>query len=54
MDLNLAGRKVIVTAGAGAGIGREIARAFAEEGAKVWVCDVDREALAALKESDPA
>lgn len=53
MDLNLTGRKVIVTAGA-AGIGREIARAFVEEGAKVWVCDVDREALAALKESDPA
>lgn len=53
MDLNLTGRKVIVTAGA-AGIGREIARAFVEEGAKVWVCDVDRGALDALKESDPA
>ncbi|MEX2518645.1 MAG: SDR family oxidoreductase [Paracoccaceae bacterium] len=52
MDLNLKGHKVIVTAGA-AGIGREIARAFVGEGAKVWVCDVDEAALAALKESDP-
>jgi len=35
----------MVTAGA-AGIGLEIARAFAREGAKVHVCDVDAEALA--------
>lgn len=52
MDLNLKDHKVIVTAGA-AGIGREIARAFIEEGARVWVCDVDEGALAALKQGDP-
>jgi len=53
MDLNLNGCRVIVTAGA-AGIGLEVARAFVEEGAKVWVCDVDAEALTALAKSDPA
>lgn len=53
MDLKLRDRRVIVTAAA-AGIGLEIARAFVEEGARVWVCDVDDAALAALKTSDPA
>ncbi|GMG84287.1 SDR family oxidoreductase [Paralimibaculum aggregatum] len=53
MDLNLRDRRVIVTAGAG-GIGLEIARAFVEEGARVWVCDADDRALAALGTSDPA
>lgn len=53
MDLGIEGLRVIVTAGA-AGIGREIARAFAEEGAKVHVCDIDATALDALGESDPA
>jgi NAD(P)-dependent dehydrogenase (short-subunit alcohol dehydrogenase family) len=53
MDLALKGLRVIVTAGA-AGIGREIARAFAEEGARVHICDVDGEALDALARSDPA
>ena len=52
MDLGLQGHRVIVTAGAG-GIGREIARGFAAEGARVVVCDVDRDALSALAESDP-
>lgn len=33
-------QRVIVTAGE-AGIGREIARAFAANGAKVFVCDID-------------
>jgi len=37
-------QRVIVTAGA-AGIGREIARAFAANGAKVFVCDIDGKAL---------
>jgi NAD(P)-dependent dehydrogenase (short-subunit alcohol dehydrogenase family) len=46
MDLNLADARVLVTAGA-AGIGREIARAFRREGAKVHICDVDEAALAA-------
>ncbi len=47
MDLNLKGTRVIVTAGA-AGIGLEIARAFANEGAQVEVCDVDTMAIAEL------
>ena len=41
-----------MTAGAG-GIGREVARAFIGEGAKVHVCDVDAKALRALARSDP-
>ena len=52
MDLDIKGLRVLVTAGA-SGIGREIARAFTEEGARVHVCDVDDEALAALRSSDP-
>jgi NAD(P)-dependent dehydrogenase (short-subunit alcohol dehydrogenase family) len=52
MDLGLKGLRVLVTAGAG-GIGLELARAFAEEGAKVHVCDVDEAALGALSASDP-
>ncbi|MDB5620836.1 SDR family oxidoreductase [Tardiphaga sp.] len=53
MDLSIKGLRVIVTAGAN-GIGLAIARAFADEGAKVHVCDVDQAALAALAKSDPA
>ncbi len=52
MDLNITGLRVLVTAGAG-GIGLEVARAFAAEGAKVHVCDVDQAGLAALSTSDP-
>jgi NAD(P)-dependent dehydrogenase (short-subunit alcohol dehydrogenase family) len=52
VDLGIKGLRVLVTAGAN-GIGREVVRAFAAEGAKVHTCDVDREALAALKKSDP-
>ena len=33
-------QRVLITAGA-AGIGREFARAFAANGAKVFVCDID-------------
>jgi NAD(P)-dependent dehydrogenase (short-subunit alcohol dehydrogenase family) len=53
MDMNINGLRVLVTAGA-AGIGREIARAFVEEGARVHVCDVDAEALGELARTDPA
>jgi len=52
MNLDIKGLRVLVTAGAN-GIGLAIARAFAGEGAKVHVCDVDTEALKALKTSDP-
>lgn len=53
MDLGIKDLRVIVTAGAN-GIGLAIARAFAGEGARVHVCDVDQAALAALAKSDPA
>lgn len=53
MDMDIKGLRVLVTAGAG-GIGLEVARAFTREGAKVFVCDVDEPALAALRTSDPA
>jgi NAD(P)-dependent dehydrogenase (short-subunit alcohol dehydrogenase family) len=52
MDLGIAGARVLVTAGAN-GIGLAIARAFAREGAKVFVCDIDDDAIEALAISDP-
>jgi len=45
-------QRVLITAGA-SGIGREFARAFAAKGAKVFVCDVDEKALAALAKEIP-
>jgi NAD(P)-dependent dehydrogenase (short-subunit alcohol dehydrogenase family) len=47
VEYSAKGLRVVVTAGA-AGIGRAIARTFAEHGARVHICDVDD---AALKES---
>ncbi|MFZ6764904.1 SDR family oxidoreductase [Pseudoroseomonas sp. WGS1072] len=47
MDLGIEGLRVLVTAGA-AGIGRAVAEAFAEEGAKVFTCDLDEAGLATL------
>jgi NAD(P)-dependent dehydrogenase (short-subunit alcohol dehydrogenase family) len=46
-------QRVLITAGA-AGIGREFARAFAATGAKVFVCDIDQKALAALAQEIPS
>ena len=52
MDLQIRGLRVLVTAGA-SGIGLATARAFAREGARVLICDVDKAALAAVDASDP-
>jgi len=45
-------KRVLVTAGA-SGIGREIVRAFASNGASVFVCDIDAKALDALAAEVP-
>ena len=45
-------QRVLITAGA-AGIGREFARAFAANGAKVFVCDIDEKSLAAIAKEIP-
>ncbi|MDQ0391419.1 SDR family oxidoreductase [Labrys monachus] len=48
MDLGLRGRTALVL-GAGGGLGRAIARTFAEEGAAVALADIDPAALAAAE-----
>ena len=45
LTVDLTGLRVAISAGAG-GIGRVMADAFAARGARVFVCDVDDEALA--------
>jgi len=52
MDLRLKDLRVIVTAGA-SGIGLVVAETFAAEGAQVYVCDVDKEALAGMGKTHP-
>ena len=47
------GQRIMVTAGA-AGIGRRIAERFAEQGARVHVCDVDDDALETIPEDNSA
>ena len=46
MSFDLKGARVLITAGA-SGIGLATARAFAQEGARVHVCDIDQTALEA-------
>lgn len=45
-------QRVLITAGA-SGIGREIARAFAANGAKVFVCSIDAKGLGELAQEIP-
>jgi NAD(P)-dependent dehydrogenase (short-subunit alcohol dehydrogenase family) len=45
-------QRVLITAGA-SGIGREIAHAFAATGARVFVCDIDPDALASFSKELP-
>jgi NAD(P)-dependent dehydrogenase (short-subunit alcohol dehydrogenase family) len=45
-------RRVMITAG-GSGIGWAIAKAFADDGAKVHICDIDEKALGAATEEYP-
>lgn len=45
-------QRVLITAG-GSGIGKEIAKTFATNGAKVCVCDIDTKALAAAASEIP-
>jgi NAD(P)-dependent dehydrogenase (short-subunit alcohol dehydrogenase family) len=52
MQVSVEGLRVMITAGA-AGIGRAIARAFVDDGARVHVCDVDESALEAFADECP-
>ncbi|TMG83552.1 MAG: SDR family oxidoreductase, partial [Betaproteobacteria bacterium] len=52
MNTSARGMRVLVTAGA-AGIGRSFAETFADAGAKVFICDVDRKALDAFRAARP-
>jgi len=45
-------QRVLITAGAG-GIGREIAKAFTAQGAKIYVCDIDEAGLTAIRKDIP-
>jgi len=52
MNASARGLRVLVTAGA-AGIGKAFAETFADAGAKVFICDVDRRALDAFHAAKP-
>ena len=48
MNINFSNQHIVITAGA-SGIGYEIAKGFASYGAEVYVCDIDKEKVEALK-----
>ena len=50
--MDLTGKTAIITAGA-SGIGRVIAQRFVEQGAQICVCDIDDDALAAVRKELP-
>ena len=52
MNTSAAGLRVLITAGA-AGIGKAMASAFEDGGARVFVCDVDETALASMRQARP-
>jgi NAD(P)-dependent dehydrogenase (short-subunit alcohol dehydrogenase family) len=52
MNTSARGLRVLVTAGA-AGIGKAFAETFADAGARVFICDVDRTALDAFRTARP-
>jgi NAD(P)-dependent dehydrogenase (short-subunit alcohol dehydrogenase family) len=52
MKKPIAGQRVIITAGA-AGIGRATAAAFLDQGARVFICDVDSAALDDFRKAYP-
>ena len=52
MEVSANGLRVVVTAGAG-GAGRVIAETFADQGARVHVCDVDPDAMESLAARRP-
>ena len=52
MDTSVQGKRVLITAAA-AGIGRAMAEAFAEAGARVHICDIDTAALADFRAAHP-
>ncbi|HTS24074.1 MAG TPA: SDR family oxidoreductase [Casimicrobiaceae bacterium] len=53
MDASARGLRVLLTAGA-AGIGEAFAKAFADAGARIFICDVDAAALEAFRARRPA
>lgn len=52
MTIDMTGKRVFISAGA-AGIGRAMVDMFAQAGARIFTCDVDDQALAALKADFP-
>lgn len=50
MDLGLKGKSVVITGGAGGGIGSQTALMFAQEGCKIAVCDMNEKGLVEMEE----